>query len=160
MQKKDEIKAAALSRMQNLCSKSEKCSSDIRQKLKFYKLDDSDMDEIIQSLTSDKFIDDQRFSLFFSRDKFKFNQWGKRKIRQSLFQKGIPEATIKECLNQINEKEYKDLLLKLIAQKNKTIKDTDSFSRKGKLFRFAAQKGFETDLIYQAIEEVFHSRES
>ena len=145
---------SALSRMQALCSKSEKSSGEIKEKLKKYDLNEEDLERIIELLKEEKFIDDKRYSEFFCRDKFKFNNWGKTKIRQSLRFKGINEETIEESLVQIHEGDYFDLIISLLRDKNRKINDTNIYSRKGKLFRYAASKGFENDLVYKAIDLV------
>lgn len=150
----EEKKKLALGRMQALCSRSEKCESDIRGKLANFDLLPDQIEEIIESLKDDQFIDDRRYANFFSRDKFKFNQWGKIKIRQSLYFKGISEEIIELSLSQIEEEDYFSLLLKIIRVKNKSLKETNHLSRKAKLYRFAAQKGFESELIYRAISEI------
>ncbi len=143
-----------LGRMEALCSKNEKCSFDIHQKLLNYSLHENDREWIIKKLKDDKFIDDKRFAGFFVKDKYRFNKWGKIKIRHALYGKKIDEAVIDEALDELDTQEYKNLLLELIRTKNKLLKDRDTFIRKGKLFRFASQKGFETELIYTAIEQI------
>ncbi|MCK4921705.1 MAG: RecX family transcriptional regulator [Bacteroidales bacterium] len=150
----EEIIKSALDRMQVLCSKSEKCSGDIEEKLKIYSLNDNERTGIIESLKKDKFIDDKRYSKFYCRDKFKFNQWGKIKIQQALKIKGIDTGIIEESLSLINEDIYYKVILDLAYEKNKTLKEKNIYSRKGKLFRFLGSKGFESDLIYKAIDEI------
>ncbi len=148
----NDIFKSALSRMQVLCSKSEKSSGEIKEKLKKYDLNEEDFERIIELLKEEKFIDDKRYSEFFCRDKFKFNNWGKAKIRQALRTKSIEEEVIENSLKQINEEVYFNLVIRLIKEKNRKINDTNIYSRKGKLFRYAASKGFENDLVYKAID--------
>ena len=155
MSEKDhELFKSALGKMQALCSKSEKSSGDIKEKLKIYSLQEEDKEKIIALLKEEKFIDDKRYSAFFSRDKFKFNNWGRTKIRQSLKFKGIDEDIIEKSLDLIDKNEYFNLLVKLLQDKNRKIKDTNSYSRKGKLYRYVASKGFESELVYKAIDEI------
>lgn len=153
MNNKEEI-LQILSRMQSLCSKTEKSSGEIRQKLKSSNLLPEETEEIIQSLQNDKFIDDRRFAGFFCRDKFKFNQWGKIKIRQALYSKGISEEICNESLDTINQHEYLDVLDKLLKNKDLKLHEPDIFKRKARLFRFAAQKGFEAEYIYAIIDKI------
>ncbi len=137
----------ALNKAMYLCSKVEKCKSDIRQKLYDWKADPAEHDKLITELEKQKFIDEERYVNYYVREKFEFNKWGKIKIRTMLVQKKIPEKLIKEALNQIPEEKYKETLKNLISQKRKSIKEKEDFKIKTKLLRFAASKGYEPDLI-------------
>lgn len=142
---------AALKRAAALCSKQEQCSSHIREKLKTWNVSDDDAEKIIELLKKEKFLDDQRYATFYVRDKFRFNGWGKIKMAVMLRQKGIPDVIVDEALNQIDQERYFQLCRKLISDKSATLKETNLFKRKGKLFRFAAQRGFESDLIHRIL---------
>ena len=141
----------ALKRAAALCSKQEQCSHHIREKLKTWNVSYDDAEKIIEMLKKEKFLDDQRYSTFYVRDKFRFNGWGKIKMAVMLRQKGIPEVTIDEALNQIDQERYFQLCHRLISEKSASLKETNLFKRKGKLFRFAAQRGFESDLIHRIL---------
>ena len=147
MQQKYITYQKALNKAMYLCSKTEKCKSDIRKKLYDWKANPDEHDKIIQQLEDQKFIDEERFVKYYVRDKFEFNKWGKIKIRTMLFKKQIPESLIINELKQISEEKYKETLEYLIKQKQKSIKDTEPYKIKTKLLRFAASKGFEPDLI-------------
>ena len=79
----------ALTKAQNLCATQEKCISDIRKKLFDWKLPSTEHDSVINTLLEDKFIDEQRYALFYTKDKFNYNKWGKIKIEYALKQKNI-----------------------------------------------------------------------
>jgi len=144
----------ALEKMQAICSRSEKCKEDIRQKLKDYNISDSEREWILQKLEKEKFVDDERYAGYFVKDKFRLNKWGKIKIRHALIMKKISEEIIHEVLGEIDEKDYSDVLMNLIRQKNTGLKDNNIFTRKGKLLRYVTQKGFEPDRVHEAIDKV------
>lgn len=153
-------KKEVLARMMSICSRAEKCKHDIQLKLDQYPLNEAEKEWITTRLMEEKFIDNKRYAGFFVKDKFRLNQWGRLKIRQALYMKKIDEETIREALQSIDDSEYEELLLKLIRSKNKELKDNDPYLKKGKLFRFAAQKGFEPQLIYNAIDKIFKGHDS
>ena len=144
----------ALKRAAKLCSGQERCSSYIREKLSGWKVSEPDTEKIIQALSSEKFLDDTRYASVFVRDKFRFNGWGKIKLRVMLSHKGIPAPAIEEALNQLDPELYKETCARLISEKAAGMKETNQFKRKGKLFRFAAQRGFESDLIHQILSYI------
>ena len=141
----------ALKRAAALCSRQEQCSSHIMEKLLTWKVSDDDAEQIINLLQKEKFLDDSRYATFYVRDKFRFNGWGKIKLAVMLRQKKIPESVIQESLNQIDPELYKQKCMHLISDKSASLKETNQFKQKGKLFRFAAQRGFESDLIHQIL---------
>ena len=59
-------------------------------------------DKILDLLVKDKFIDEQRYSKAFVKDKFRYNDWGKVKIIQQLKYKHIPGNYIKEAIEEID----------------------------------------------------------
>ena len=138
-------------RAARLCSQQERCSADIREKLGRWEVSEKDRDEVILWLKNEKYLDDSRYASFYVRDKFRFNRWGKIKIRFMLKQKQIPGELINQALEEIPEEEYLDTCRQLLKSKLKTIKDKNQFTRKAKLLRFASQRGFETEVIYEAI---------
>ena len=143
---------AALQRAAALCSRQEQCTSHIRDKLNGWKVSEQDADRIIRKLQEEKFLDDRRFSAIYTKDKFKFNRWGKFKITYMLRHKGISEVAIQDALELIDDEAYFHTCRELIQSKSATLKDKNQFSRKGKLYRYAAGRGFEPDLIHRVLK--------
>lgn len=144
----------ALRKAAALCSRQEQCSRQIMEKLNHWNISEVDSLRIIEELKQEKYLDDQRYARLFTRDKFRFNRWGKVKITVMLRRKGITESMIKEALNEIDEEAYHQACTRLIKEKALTLKDKNHFARKGKLFRLAAQRGFESELIHQILNKV------
>ncbi len=141
----------ALNRMAALCSASEHCESEIREKLKRAALPADDIDAVIDRLYDGGFLDTARYCRAFANDKLHFAHWGRLKIQQGLRLKGLPSSDISEALNELPEDEYREVLEKLLEQKARTLTDEDDYTRRGKLFRFAAGRGFTPGEIYNAL---------
>lgn len=151
--KKEISSDAALSKAQFICSRQEKCSSDIRKKLQEWKVSFSDQENIIQSLIEDKFIDENRYTNFYVRDKFRFNKWGRIKIAYHLKQKQIPEEIISQSIDQLDEGEYLESLKELLGNKIKNTREADPYQLKAKLFRFTQGRGFESHISLKLIDQ-------
>lgn len=150
----------ALAKAEALCSVAEYCTDDILKKLSRWNLSLSESGKIIQRLVETRFIDNRRFALAFVRDKYRFSKWGVRKIRFALYQKHISSDIINEALEEgIDPEEYYSILLAVLRSKSRSIKEGNCFEGRTKLFRFAASRGYETDLIARAIrtERVFEN---
>ncbi len=144
----------ALRRAAALCSRQEQCCKHIMEKLNHWNISEEDSRQIIQVLYQEKYLDDQRYATFYTRDKFRFNGWGKVKIGVMLRRKGIQESTIQDALNELEDEAYYQACANLISEKSRTIHEKNHFIRKGKLFRHAAQRGFESELIHRILNEV------
>lgn len=150
---KEETKKA-LSKCMSLCSRAEKCVSDIRKKLDQMKIPHHEGTLIINELIEQRFIDEERYTAFYVRDKFRFNQWGRVKISYMLKGKGIAVDTIGRALEQISEEEYLDTVTDLLSQKNRSIKTGSDFERRAKLMRFGQSRGFEMDVLSKVIDRL------
>ncbi len=144
----------AQQRAAGLCSRQEQCTSHIREKLRSWNVTGEDEEKIILKLTEEKFLDDARFAGCYVKDKFKFNGWGRIRISHMLRQKGVDEEFIGNALLQIDEEEWFQTCLGLVQSKFSKLKEEDPFKQKGKLLRFAASRGFESALIYRALDEL------
>lgn len=142
----------ALQRAAALCSRQEQCTSHIREKLKEWQMPEVETERVLQKLQQEKFLDDKRYATFYVKDKFRFNRWGRIKISHMLRQRGIGEHDIQDALDQIDEESYFQTCLDLIKNKSKNLKEKNPFTRKGKLYRFAAGRGYEPDLIHRALK--------
>lgn len=149
MEHHDQNIKQAYSKMAQLCSRSEQCSADIRKKILAYEIVDEIVDEIIDKLIEEKFIDDERFVKAYVKDKFKFNKWGKIKMRYYLYAKGLSDEVINKGLDSIDEGKYKELLVKTMKAKAKSIKSKNKFDKMGQIIRFTQSRGFEPELIHR-----------
>ncbi len=144
----------ALKYAMDLCSRQERCKSEILEKLEARKISPDNIEKILANLVKEKFIDEARYANAFSRDKLRFNKWGKMKIRLMLVRKKIPEREIQNALDELDEEQYRQTLKEELLKKRRTIKGGNAFEIRGKLFRFASQRGFEPGDIHSLLDEV------
>jgi regulatory protein len=144
----------ALTKVMKLCSTKEYAPQEIEQKLLSWGIDDAATEEIIATLKEEKFLDEFRMARYFANDKLKFNKWGRVKIKYMLQQKKVSREAISEALEQIDENIYNKILKEELVKKRKSIKDTDEYQIKAKLFQFATGRGFEGDAIYKMIDKL------
>ncbi|MBO5974880.1 MAG: RecX family transcriptional regulator, partial [Paludibacteraceae bacterium] len=114
---------------------------------------ESESKQIIDYLKEEDFLNEQRFTQAFVKDKFRFAKWGKIKISFELRMKHIPESEISQAMLMIDEDEYENVLYELIEKKDKSIKYASKNDRKAKLLRFAQSRGFEINLALKVIDK-------
>ena len=144
----------ALQKAATYCSAREQCSQDIVEKLIKWGIEEPEISQITDYLKQQGFIDETRYVNSFIADKFKFNKWGKIKIAYALRQKGLSETVVDEALRSIDDTEYRNTLQKILENKYKSTKATDKYDMQAKLFRFAASRGFEPEIIRSALHDI------
>lgn len=154
MENREVIAKEAYSKMAQLCSRSEQCSADIRRKMITYDLVNEVVEEIIEKLKKEKFLDDKRYVKSYISDKFRLNKWGKIKMKYYLKMKGLPEGLIQSELDEIDEEKYKTALIKTMKEKAKMVKNKGKFEKMGQIIRFAQNRGFEPELIHRYMPDV------
>ena len=87
-------------------------------------------------------------------EKFRMKGWGKRKIIEGLKYHQISEYCLKKGLTEIDDKAYYQTLLKHAKKKYHSLNEKSDCLLKGKLTRHLVSKGFEYELIKEAIEDV------
>lgn len=137
----------ALQRAQALCARQERCSYDIRLKLKQWKLSNVDIEKIIKVLIADRFIDDERYAKMFVRDRSKFYKWGPIKITHTLKSKQFSEEVIRTALEEIDHSKDELSLKELLEKKIKGIKSKSAHDLKIKLIRFGISRGFDYETV-------------
>lgn len=142
----------ALNKAAAYCTASEHCLSEVGAKLTQWEVDADAKERILKRLVDERFIDEERYCRFFVNDKFKFNKWGRIKISQALYMKKIPSEMSRDCLNEIDEKEYMNTLRSLLASKKKSIHASDDYQLNMKLIRFALSRGFEMNIIRKCMQ--------
>lgn len=142
-----------LSRLQNLCSKKECCSSDILAKAT--KALDGDVEsarEILASLLEDKYIDDLRYASAFAREKSAISGWGPIKIKFALGAKKIPSSTIDEALKEIDSDKADEKLFRVVQAKAKLLSGDPQWRLK--LLKFALSRGYSYDAVIKAVDRL------
>ena len=150
--KKEMTEQEAYLQLAALCAQAEHCQQEMRDKMKRWEIDETVQNRIISRLVKERYIDDERYARAFVKDKIRYNKWGRRKVQQALWQKRIDDDIQRRVLDEIDEKDYLDVLRPLLKQKRKTIKAQSDYELNQKLMRFALSRGFSFDIIRQCID--------
>ena len=150
--KKDMTEQEAYLQLAALCAQAEHCQQEMRDKMRRWELDETVQNRIIDRLIKERYVDDERYARAFVKDKIRYNKWGRRKVQQALWQKRIDTDIQQRVLDEIDEKEYLDVLRPLLKQKRKSIRAASDYELNQKLARFALSRGFTFDLIRQCMD--------
>ncbi len=137
------------------CSLAEHCESEVREKLAAWGCDDTDIaQQVIEYLIENSFLSDTRYCTAYTHDKLLYQGWGKRKIEMMLRQKKLPQAAIREALDNIDEEQYSSVLQSLLKKKARSLKRETGDMLQMKLLRFAASRGFDYESSIRIIKEL------
>lgn len=117
-------------------------------------LDDVAQARCMAYLVREKYVDDTRYARFFINDKLKYNKWGRRKIEQALWQKGIDREVSAPLLDEVEDRLYMEVLLPMMREKWKAIRAKSTYERSMKLIRWAMGRGYGYDLVKRCAEEM------
>ncbi|WP_431165756.1 regulatory protein RecX [Tenacibaculum halocynthiae] len=146
----DEIKR----KIEFYCVYQDRCHKDVEKKLRDYNLIPEAREYILLHLLEHNFLNEERFSKSFARGKFRIKKWGKQRIVRELKQREISSYNIKTALKEIDEQDYIATLYCLIEKKNNFSSETNLLKKKKKIIDHLLYKGFETNLIFEAVNEV------
>ncbi len=151
----------ALLKLGALCSQSEHCTFEMREKMMRWGIDEQAQARIIATLVKGKYINDERFARAYANDKVRYNKWGRRKVDQALYFKHIDEDIRRRVLAEIEEEEdYKKALRPLLIAKMKSVKAKSDYELSCKLIRFGISRGFDIDEIKDCLTDIFKDIEN
>jgi regulatory protein len=145
----------AIPKIAAYCSKAERCSSEIRKKLFAWELSDEAISRILAMLRAEDFLNEERYVRCFVKDKMRFNKWGKNKIVFELRKKLVPDGIIHAVFDEVTDNSvFEESLENIIQKKIKAMRAANPCEKRAKLFRFAAGRGFQPDMIVRCLDKL------
>lgn len=143
----------ALAKAEMTCAYQERCQQEIRDKLYEWGLHSNDVENIIATLISTNFLNEERFAKAFAGGKFRIKKWGRIKIKIELKKRKISDYCIRKGLAEIDDNEYIKTLKDIIAKKLKENSKGKLHIRNYKAAQYAQSRGFEGDLIWDILKQ-------
>ena len=137
-----DIPAELLAKLERYCAYQERSEAEVRKKMGTLAVPVAMADEIVKELKACDFLNEPRFAETYVRSKLK-EKWGKLKIRQGLYQKGIDADVIQEQMDKIDDDQYLEAVRESM-EKWKRLNSQDADNRP-KLIRHMLSKGFAMD---------------
>lgn len=140
------------------CAYQERSHKEVKDKLYSFGLFSSDVNELIAYLITEGFLNEERFARAFAGGKFRMKKWGRLKIVRELESRGLTANCIRIGLREIDQADYEKSLHSIIQKKAEELDEVDLFARRNKIARFAMQKGYEPDLVWEKVKVLLPDR--
>lgn len=152
--KREKTPEQALASLMKLCSKAEKSSGDARRLMYRWGIAPPEQQKILDRLTEQKFIDDERYAAAYVREKVRFSGWGAYKLRASLSSKGIARDIIDNALAELDGEVMDSRLEKYLRRKKQLLKTTVPYEIRSKLMRYGLSLGYDYEKVTEAVDKV------
>lgn len=161
LNRKQLTREQALQKARHYCGYQERSHLEVKEKLYSFGLYKQQVEELLSQLIEENYLNEERFAIQFAGGRFRLKQWGRVKIKYELKQKRVSEYCIKKAMKEIDEGEYLKTLQSLAQKKWASVKGegVNHYVRLSKTTDYLLQKGYEPELIRQAIARI-SSRES
>lgn len=137
------------------CSRAERCPQEVRLWLEKRGVPPSEQEQIIQALTLERYLDEERFIRAYTADKLRFNQRGPLRITQELRAKNLPEGLINRLVADVmEENNYREILRTLLEKKLQAIEGNSPDVITRNVIQWAYGKGFEIDTILEELRQL------
>lgn len=132
-----------------------KTKYEVRLKLKENGFAEDVIDEVLDILEKEEYLNDKVYCEIFIEDKKKLNGYGKNKIKSLLIQKGISKNIFEGFLNEFEYDEEFDNALKMGIKKLELLSnEEDNFKKKQKIINYLVYRGFGFDVINDVLKEI------
>lgn len=140
-------------KIEQYCASQEHCDFDVKRKLTQQNIPHEIIVQMIQKLIEKNFINHDRYCEAFTNDHVRIKKWGRLKIKAALKAKFLPSDSINKALQKIESDLYSENLNELMNRKIRELaSERDPQKKKAKLLRYLASNGYESELIFDAID--------
>lgn len=155
---KYQLKQSAL----NYLSRRHHSKNEIRTKLRQKKFDSEQIEQTLNELEQNNYIDDHSFAQIFTDEKVKAKNWGKNKVKSELIKRGVSSKVITDVISEKFSGESEiEAGLELAKKKLKKLLNRNIEPKKiqSSIYSFMISRGYDYDLCKQILVKLFKDEE-
>ena len=149
------IKSDAL-RLLSFRPRSEK---ELRQRLKLKKHPAPLIEEVLDLLKRQGMLDDAKFAKLYAESRVYSRPAGKKNLELDLQRKGLPKDLIEKTIAGIQDYDEKKIARDLVFRRFQKMTGLSKEKKKARIFGFLKRRGFQTDVIFSVMSELFKDDE-
>ena len=143
---KDEMFLKGKNKALNILSKTSQSEKRIREDV---------IDEVVNFLKKYNFINDNELASKIVNTNVNLNKYGKNKIKQNLYNKGIGKSAIDDAISEIDQDAEFENAFYLAEKRYARVKNEDPKKAYAKVANHLAYKGFSYDIIKSVLNKIF-----
>lgn len=124
---------------------------ELKDYLKNKEEDTTIIEEVIDKLIDNKYLDDDRFTKAFIKDKLNFTNWGDYKIKNELKRLGVNEEIIYNNMTSIDDNIFYERINKIIDKDISTNKKYSGIKLKNKIYNHLLTLGYSKEKVISII---------
>ncbi len=148
-----------LAKIRRWCAMQERCLVEVRIHAHSIGISNKNTEEIIKRLVEEGFIDEERYAKLYAGGKFRNKKWGRSRIIGELRARQIAEEAIRAGLAEIDEEEYRKVIIGMVEHKIAVTDRSNMLLFKHRLAKPAVAKGYEPELVSSIIDELMKNKE-
>ena len=126
---------------------------EVREYLYKYSFDKDTVDEVIELLLKEKYLDDSIYAKAFINDKILLSNDGPNKIRNKLKELGIKEDIIEKSILDFTDEIQIEKIDKIINKQVKTNRNKSAFALKNKITDYLCNLGYYKSLVIECLNK-------
>jgi regulatory protein len=150
--KKYHTQTEAILKAANFCAYQERCHQEVLAKLQEWGIYGDEAAELILFLIENNYLNEERFAKAFAGGKFRVKKWGRTKIKRELKLRQISDFCIGVGLKEIDPDDYLKTLQAVLQKQIDKSKIKQPMLLKQKVFQYAKQRGYESDIIQDVLK--------
>lgn len=150
--KKYHTQTEAILKAANFCAYQERCHQEVLAKLQEWGIYGDEAAELILFLIENNYLNEERFAKAFAGGKFRVKKWGRTKIKRELKLRQISDFCIGVGLKEIDPDDYLKTLQAALQKQIDKSKIKHPMLLKQKVFQYAMQRGYESDIIQDVLK--------
>ena len=126
-------------------------TEELRRRLRGKEHDAATVDEAVERLTAEGFLDDAEFAHSYVADKRRLGGWGAERIRRGLRELGVDPTVIGEALGEGASDDAGELARALALLRRRGAADPPLDAARRRAFQALQRRGFSTSTAYAAV---------
>lgn len=149
----------SLEKIRHYCAYQERSHFEVKEKLFSFGLNTAEVDQIMATLISDNYLNEERFATMFAGGKFRLKKWGRKRILFELKNRKVSDHNIRIALAAIDAQDYQDTINDLMLKKREQLigEGFQGYELRARTLSYLIQKGFETALLQEAFNQLSNS---
>jgi regulatory protein len=150
----EEEKNKSLNYSLKLLSFKQRTKKELKNKLGEKGYEDDIIEETVKKLVDIGYIDDEKYVMYFIKEKTRLNKLGRNKIKFQLINKGIDNDIIEAGLEELEEDVVLQNALELVKKRVTRLNHLSEIEKNQKLYRFLLGKGYDYSIIKKVINDL------